>query len=564
MSKTSITVAMSGGVVPVPKTVSPSAATASGLVKVPAYVGTPLIEPDQYGGVIAVQAGTGHFTVAKANGRWLVVTPEGNGMWVFGVWGPFTDAHNDDQGSNYNARCMTKYGDIDLTWGPQQNRRLKAWGFNCMEQQIEWCSAWQTSPSWPSDHTQPVKIPGIPFRIGGAGYSLTNVFGYATNPVKELYWALGSNYTDYRGSFPDIFDPSFAEWIEGRLADTEFQNYASHPWVLGLSYDDTDWLYGFGASADWPEYGGSTHLGWVVLAGPPTQAHNWNSSITYSDTKVYIKQALADDLQTKYGTISALNSAWGSNYTTFGSSGGWPSGTGLLDEDGTASWIGSNWYTLAGADAEVKIDLDNFLYKISLKYHTVYGDLCASYAPNKMKLSTSTLGSWDVPPRKEILQGAAGRVDLVRTTLSTTSFQDKINFFYQYMGGIPILLWFGKTANPDSGLYRYSHDGVATQALRATWYEDGIDAYFATQNSGGVKPIAGIQFWSTLDHWVEKANWGLTSLCDNAYDGVECVNHSITDPWGFTTIAEEGNYGNFLGPVTTKNLAITAAVAAGE
>ncbi len=40
----------------------------------------------------------------------------------------------------------------------------------------------------------------------------------------------------------------------------------------------------------------------------------------YSDPVVYTKKRLSTNLQTQYGTIAALNAAWGSNYTTFGSS----------------------------------------------------------------------------------------------------------------------------------------------------------------------------------------------------------------------------------------------------
>src|SRR5579862_1108544 len=42
---------------------------------------------------------------------------------------------------------------------------------------------------------------------------------------------------------------------------------------------------------------------------------------SYTDTTVHSKQALQAQLTSEYGTISTLNSAWGSNYTTFGSSG---------------------------------------------------------------------------------------------------------------------------------------------------------------------------------------------------------------------------------------------------
>ena len=96
-------------------------------------------------------------------------------------------------------------------------------------------------------------------------------------------------------------------------------NYKQY--MIGMSVDDGDQMYGFGKG---PDFGGgynNAHLGWIVLTMSPLQTANPNKGFVYPDTVVYSKRALRDQLAAKYKTIAALNAAWGSQYTTFDSSG---------------------------------------------------------------------------------------------------------------------------------------------------------------------------------------------------------------------------------------------------
>src|SRR5205823_1175703 len=150
---------------------------------------------DQYGGYqdLPMPGGaTGHFRTEKMGGRWVFVTPDGNAFWTVGIYCVDVDDHVDDRGGTYRNRVIAKYGDADLTWAPQQNRRLKAWGFNTLgEYSNGWTMPWATisDPRWPGG-VQPVKLPAIPFPLQAASYSQTNVFSYASGPVKELYRGL--------------------------------------------------------------------------------------------------------------------------------------------------------------------------------------------------------------------------------------------------------------------------------------------------------------------------------------------------------------------------------------
>src|SRR5260370_27403132 len=59
----------------------------------------------------------------------------------------------------------------------------------------------------------------------------------------------------------------------------------------------------------------------MVAAMSPVQRANSNFGWVYTDTLMHTKQALNDFLVSKDATVTALNTAWGSNYTTFDSSG---------------------------------------------------------------------------------------------------------------------------------------------------------------------------------------------------------------------------------------------------
>ena len=70
------------------------------------------------------------------------------------------------------------------------------------------------------------------------------------------------------------------------------------------------------------------------------------------------------------------------------------------------------------------------------------------------------------------------------------------------------------------------------------------------------KPFIGIQWWEFLDNWGEKANWGLVTLSDNAYDGFEAVAARRRNRGGFPVGGEARDFGDFIGPVRAANAGI--------
>ena len=536
---------------------------------------------DQYGGYTALPVpggATGSFRVGKIGNRWVLATPSGNAFWMRSVYVTNIDDHVDDRGSTYHTRVIAKYGDADLTWGPQQNRRLLAWGFNShAEYASNYVLPWTTinDPRWPTS-TQPVKMPAVPFPIQASSYSLRNLFGYANQPVKQLYYPLAKNtaylgYGGYLGSFADVFDPNFTQWIAGRLASADFATYAASPYLLGFSSDDGDYTTGFGAGKDFvPSQGGyHPHLGYIVAITAPTQtsATIEGQSITYSDTIVYSKLAWRDFLIARYGTIGALNTAWGTSgfYTAFNSTGTWGTGTGLLDEDGRHPWMGTDPFGLTGAAAAVRTDLDDFLYQVANQYFSIYRTQIRAKYPNVLFFGPTTVGAWNAPARRQVLQAAGRSLDMMR--ISWDGSQAQLDFTAQYAGDLPLAIWLGAVANPDSALWRYPQGGqadfFASQTDRATFYATQLSNMLAmTATSTGAKPFVGLQWWQYTDNWAEKSNWGLVTLSDNAYDGKEAIIATGTDQWGYRTGGEERNYGSFLSVVSSANAGVGQALGA--
>ncbi len=172
---------------------------------------TPSISPaqtlDQYGGYVGLSVpggATGHFRVAKLNNRWMFATPAGNAFWMLGVYNVDVDEHVTDLGRTYKQVVIAKYGDADLTWGPQQNRRLKAWGFNTLgEYANKWTVPWTTinDPRWPGG-VQPVQVPTIPFPLQGASYSLPQSERLRERPRERALLGAGRPFHGPPGALP--------------------------------------------------------------------------------------------------------------------------------------------------------------------------------------------------------------------------------------------------------------------------------------------------------------------------------------------------------------------------
>jgi hypothetical protein len=558
--------------VQVSDSLNPSAAVSAREFKVSIFG----IRLDQYGGLAdaPVPGGaTGFFRVAKVGDRWTLVTPTGNAFFLLGVYNVSGDTHVDELGGTYDARVIAKYGDRDINWGPQQVRRLRSWGFNAIgPYSIRWVEPTDSIEDWPGDHTQPEKVPMVGI-LNPSLYSLRNLNNWASGAVKDIVYGTDSHFSGYRASFPDVFDPRFEQFMDNQLKEAVGPDGSRNsPWLIGWMVDDTDYLNGFGAGPDFttlPEAGkNNRHLGWISLITAPTQANNSVQNVTYADTELYTKYALRDFLRERYETISALNRAWGSEYSSFDSDGGWPDGNGLLDENGRHTlWVGTDSVYLTDANPTVKKDLDDFLFVLADKYFRVCRDRVKANSPNTLYFGPTVVGSWGTPARAQVLEAAARYVDVLNTNIDVTD-QPRLDFVIQHLGDKPIAYWEGQAANADSALWRYPCSTCSSdQSARARYYEARVDAYFnARASSTGSRPSVGFIWWEFHDNYGEKTNWGLVSLSDNAYDGKEATvsggrpgvqgSGHCRDAWGHPCGAEERDFGDFLSGVRNTNIEV--------
>ena len=551
-----------------------------------------VLTSDIYGGSIGLlppQGVTTHFTTKKINNRWYLLTPLGNAFWLKGVFNVnASDNVADTQGVMlYGTACTLasppspahpcsvvdqKYGDAGPTWGPATVQRLAGFGFNTT---AEYSSAYvqptSTNSDWTTtDQSNPQKMPFT--GLVWPSHYARNANSYA-GAVKDIVGPLNpAVYSGTNHPMLDVFDPNFSKWLLGDLADYQQAEYnwihSPHSnYLLGINVDDTDELFGFGAGVDFEGLNNGSpvtgmahaHLGWVVLCTPPTQATGTDAngnSISYSISTVYSKSEFSTFMSDLYnGSISALNTAWKSSYTTFGSSGGWGVGTGLLDEDGTHSWVSTDPYGLVGGTAIMTANLNAFLLHFAQTYFSTIKSAMTTTAPGVLYLGPTNLGGWGAPPRAQILQAAGPYVDVLAISsiptgcLSCTDDQARIEFVLSNAGDKPLINWEGFMAHPDSSMSAQppaltSYPQYTTQALRGAAFKTMVAANVAAKSAvTGTYPIVGYKWWQYYDDRGEEANWGLLTRRDNAYDGVQATKAN----------GEAGNYGNFTGPVTEAN-----------
>jgi hypothetical protein len=297
-------------------------------------VGTDL---DAYGGRTNKKctAATGWFHTEKIGSQWWLCTPVGNVFFMNGI----EQVIGGD--STYSTTIQTKYGSTQA-WTMATNRRLMSWGFNTLATGLYIGSTpIATDMSYPVDsnglRSQPVKMPFL-LSIRPGLYAMTNpaIWNGTSNqrllsaPVKNLMYGHTPFYTGFvnSGGTTDYYDPGIQSWLTQDLKiDTPWATLNKSPYVnylIGITSDDGDETNGFGNSPDFPTVPtgrNNYNLGMQVAAMSPVQAANSRLGWAYPDTVIHTKQALRDYLATKYGTVTALNTAWGSNYTSFDSTG---------------------------------------------------------------------------------------------------------------------------------------------------------------------------------------------------------------------------------------------------
>lgn len=276
---------------------------------------------------------------------------------------------------------------------------------------------------------------------------------------------------------------------------------------------------------------------------------------------------------------------------------GWGQGHGLLDEDGTCPskqsgqvcWIPKNpYWTAASIENQVQKDLDGFLLYWARNYFSQVKSAIEGAAPGYLYIPVDYIGSYAVPPRREILQAAASYADILPfesipasdPTGVVTDQQARIDFVAKYAGNLPwvnydFLLAQADSYFPTSEFPLQDSVSFLTQPERGRYYETKTTTQLNTAISSGCNcdfegtyPILGQSWWQLYDDPVQKANFGLLTLRDDPYDGVASTPNPGVDQWGYvigcqgafalpgpTTPCEQGNYGDALASIIRANSA---------
>jgi hypothetical protein len=518
---------------------------------------------DPYGGLISLPSpngGTGFFRVEKVGKRWMLVTPSGHSFWMFSV-------------QNIGDYCFPrggKYPGGKGQWAVQVRRRLKSWGFN-------------TIGGYGAADVSFGKTEEMPFLFifRPISNAIRNTGGYAHEAVKEIYENVPpSVYNGYRGILIDAFDPKYAAYAKS-FFDSQYNlgwipGGAKNPWLIGYSTEDGDEWFGLTVASAPDMDIIKPHPAWAVLVSMDPMrspaAPNSYPVQKYTDLTNYSKQALRDFLESRYGKdLAALNNSWKSSYTAWDHDGGYGVGTGFLDEGGQHTWVASrrpaptgDWNTLDAMTPAAKKDMDDFLEAFTEKLASVSVNAIRAKDPHHLVFSPDTMNQWGFVSRAPVLRAAAKWFDVLHV-----GYQEGPVFPDERLAapsatyditGKPMMYWIGFTANKDSSMSAfgdpYGVDHAPSQATRGEKYKSYISHLFNARGSNGDYFSLGVDFWGWEDQGNEKANWGLVSPKDNAYDGIESRIDVAKDRWGYPTGGETVDYGDFLGAVRAANLGV--------
>ena len=362
---------------------------------------------DQYGGRTDIACtATGWFHTQKIGNRWWLCTPLGN---VF--YAQMMNGVTNNVDSTLQATIARKYS-TTAAWAVAANTKLQNWNFNSLTTNSNLENlAIGTDNNFPVDsqgiHSQPVKMP-FTMEVRPAYYSMRNpVMGstpFLTNPTKNMIFVHSPYYRGYvaPGGVADYYDSGITTWLHDDLTSgkdyawTSFNASPYQNYIIGIMLDDGDEMNGFGAGPDFatiPAGHNNFTLGMQVAAMSPLETANSALGFIYTDTLIHSKMSLRNALATEYVTIAGLNSAWGSNYTTFDSSGVCVGSQPITcATNASADSVGTgNGIMLTFSKTLSHTTISGFSLQILVAGVPVAGDLCNNWSGTLCSANAGTL-----------------------------------------------------------------------------------------------------------------------------------------------------------------------------
>lgn len=426
------------------------------------------------------QEPTGHFYTTKINGIWTLIDPSGypffstgfgivrkNGMdtWVKGreymfeelpqrYGGEFSDHYGNASGmqpphgqksgtsfSFYSMNLEKKYGSDWLSdWGKMATDRFEAWGMTSI-------GAWAE--------------PSLFFGKGSTHKTPYTAFTWTT---------VGSGkHVRLYDTIPDAYDPEFRTSTVAAITDQAVK--------FGIHNDP----YCFGVYVD-NEYPWGTNM----------TSNNLIKAIMDDDSsnpKSYAKRHFVTVLEQKYGNISALNSAWGCNLSSF-------------------TQLGQPY---TGKVAEEDASL--IISQLSDQYYSVVDSVVNELLPGTMYLGSRNT-EWGTPI--EVIKSAIKYVDILSFNNYNPDVQREKFKLEEY--DMPMIIGEFCFSATDRGHFSPTTMAVSTQQDRADSYINYVESALKSGKFVGVhwfqyydEPILG-RSWDG-----ENFNLGFVDVTDQPY-----------------------------------------------
>ncbi|WXL28002.1 beta-agarase [Ectopseudomonas mendocina] len=456
-----------------------------------------LSEPNQldaYGGV-KVSEGfekTGFFHTEKRNGRWFLVTPEGNPFFSLGVnavsvdqsatyvegrEAMFTVLPKDGEplaaffgstdsrsgnGSNqgrafdsgrwfdfYGANRHRTYGQTDpAAWRQLSQDRLLAWGFNTI-------GNW-SDPAFANEPRMPFTVP---LSIRG---------DYATISTGVDWW----------GAMPDPFDPRFAMAAERAVA------------IAARDVRDNPWLIGFFADNE---------LAWAGAADDANGRYALAYATLRLTTDVPAKRAFLKQLRDKYRNQEGLSKAWGIQLPA------WE----LMEDPGFEAPLPNNEHPA------IEVDMQAFLKLYAETYFKTISESLKWHAPNHLLLGGRFASS--IP---EAVNACAAICDVLSFNFYTREPQQGYDFTVLRQLDKPLMVTEFHFGSRDRGPFWGGVSEVYKEEERGPAYAQFLKKALEEPQ------IVGVHWFQYLDQPVtgrlldgENGHLGLVAITDRPWDG---------------------------------------------
>lgn len=351
--------------------------------------------------------------------------------------------------SHYSANLLEKYGELwPTSWVSKAKRRFQSWGLNTLGSG--------------SDIGGPLSQQGIPF------VKPLVTYGYSTRLQTPIaYWS----------TFPDPFAPDFVAWMTQSFQQ-QLQPFLSNPLLMGV-YVDGEQSWGLREGTLRERY----QVPLAALSAPKAQP---------------AKQAFANHLFVKYGSIGSLNAAWGTSFTSWAH---------LRDSSHTLS------------DAQVTLaapDLSAFLYNFAKAYAFRIRAAIRNVNPNILWLGGRE--SYHTCPNE-----AFGGLQFYTDVISVTHYDSAEHVPWSYFANLkkPVLIAeFSFTSREGNSFPQmvFPRCDTNTQEVRAQKARAYMDRAITNKN------IIGLHWFTYVDRPIsgdasfdENFAFGLVDVTDQPY-----------------------------------------------